>query len=104
MIYAYIAVMAGVTYLIRLLPFTLVQKKSAIDSCARFCIMFPMPALPLWHSLLFCFPQAALFRPHWGWWLPLCWPSAAKACLWWPYGPASQCSLPNVYCLYKRER
>ncbi len=27
MIYAYIAVMAGVTYLIRLLPFTLVQKK-----------------------------------------------------------------------------
>ena len=41
MIYGYIFVMAGVTYLIRMLPLTLIQKKTSIS--ALFCITFPMP-------------------------------------------------------------
>lgn len=44
MIYAYILVMAGVTYLIRMLPLTIFQKKSIIFTSSPFCITFPMPA------------------------------------------------------------
>ena len=50
MIYGYIFVMAGVTYLIRMLPLTLIQKKitniyirSFPSISALFCITFPMP-------------------------------------------------------------
>ena len=46
MIYAYIFVMAGVTYLIRMLPLTLIQKKIT-NVYFRFYTIFPMPVLPL---------------------------------------------------------
>lgn len=43
MIYAYIFVMAGVTYLIRMLPLTLFQKKLQMFISVRFYIMYLMP-------------------------------------------------------------
>lgn len=43
MIYAYIFVMAGVTYLIRMLPLTLIQKKLPMCMSGHFCIIFHMP-------------------------------------------------------------
>lgn len=47
MIYAYIFVMAGVTYLIRMLPLTLIQKKLQMFIFVLFYTIFPMPVLPL---------------------------------------------------------
>ena len=43
MIYAYIFVMAGVTYLIRMLPLTLIQKKITMFIFAHFYTIFHMP-------------------------------------------------------------
>ena len=40
--YIYIAVMALVSYAIRILPLTLIRKPSKTASFSRFCIMCPM--------------------------------------------------------------
>ena len=41
-VYAYILVMAVTTYLIRVLPLTLIRKPIKINLSALFCIMCPM--------------------------------------------------------------
>lgn len=40
--YIYIAVMALVSYTIRILPLTLIRKPIKTASFSRFCIMYPM--------------------------------------------------------------
>ena len=47
MIYAYIFVMAGVTYLIRMLPLTLIREKFRIFIYVLFYIIFLTHVLPL---------------------------------------------------------
>lgn len=47
MIYAYIFVMAGVTYLIRMLPLTLIQRKISNIYIRSFYIIFLTHVLPL---------------------------------------------------------
>lgn len=44
-IYIYIAIMAGVSFLIRTLPLTLIRKPIQTAFCARFCFMCPMSRL-----------------------------------------------------------
>ena len=44
-IYIYIAIMAGVSFLIRTLPLTLIRSRLQTAFCARFCFMCPMSRL-----------------------------------------------------------
>ena len=82
-VYLYIAVVALVTYLIRVLPLTLIRREIKNPFLRSFLYYVPYVTLAAmtFPAILHATDSGRGWRP---WWRGCWWPGSAATCSWWP--------------------
>lgn len=78
--YPYLLVMAGVTYLIRMLPLTVFRREIRSPFLRSFLYYVPYAVLGAMTRPDIFYATAAYGRPWRGWWWRWCWPGRKRAC------------------------